>query len=416
MGRRSIWAIIVVAALGLALAVLFVVMPTIRRGAGPNAAPAAEPTPQPLPSGFFQLTDLDWSGLRFARVDAIPFPSVAETDGTIAPADDTTTQVVSPYTGRVTAVYATVGDTVRKGTPLFALDGSEYAQAVNDLASAIETLQTARVQLRVTAANRTRLLALQKTGGAATKDVEQSAADLSTAQTNVRNGETAVALVRSRLRILGLSDAAMDALAAAGRRPLLPTAVVVRAPIDGVVMQRGVGIGQNVDSAANGSTNPLFTISDLSRVFFVANVTETQIVGVHVGDPVSVRMLAFPGRTFDARVRYIAPAVDPTTHRVFVRSEVSNPSGSLRPGMFGEMRITTGPPSRILAVPEDAIIYEEDTARVWITGPDKTLALRYIKTGKTVDGTVEVLGGLSPGDHVVTSGVVFIDRALRGDE
>jgi membrane fusion protein, heavy metal efflux system len=129
-----------------------------------------------------------------------------------------------------------------------------------------------------------------------------------------------------------------------------------------------------------------------------------------------VRLEAFPERTFDATVRYISGTVDPNLHRISVRAVVENAAGALRPGMFGTFRISTGPATRNLVVPENAVIYEENTARVWVTGPHKTLALRYIRAGKTVDGMVQVLSGLRPGDYVVTSGTVFIDRALRGDE
>jgi membrane fusion protein, heavy metal efflux system len=397
------------------LIIAFVVVPIVRPRHSANVM-AATPTPAPPPKGFFRLTDQEWSSLEIARVDEIPFPSVAETEGTIAAADDTTTQVFSNYTGRVTGVFATVGDTVQKGSPLFSVNGSEYAQAANDLVTAIETLRTARIQLGVTSANRNRLLALQKVDGAAAKDVEQSSADLATAQTAVQNGNTAVALVRSRLRVLGVSDQDINHLAKVGRGAILPTGVVVPAPISGIVTQRGVGIGQNVDSAANGASDPLFTITDVSRVFFVANVPETSIAAIHAGDPVSVKMLAFPGRTFDAQVKYIAPTVDPNTHRIFVRSEVANPEGTLKPGMFGTMRISTGPASPTISVPEDAVIFEENTARVWITGPDKTLALRYVHAGKTVDGRVQVLAGLQAGQSIVTSGSIFIDRALRGGD
>ena len=421
MARRPGWAFskalqvgIAVAIVAIAAVVIFVVLPAIERRRAANVE--TEVARQPLPSGFFKLTDLEWASLQFQRVGAIPFPTLTETDGTIVPADNTTTQVLSQYTGRVTKVFATVGDVVRKGAPLFAVEGTEYAQAANDLAAAIETLRAARVQLRVTAANRARLLQLQKIEGAATKDVEQSAADLATARTTVRNGESAVALVRSRLRVLGLDDAAIDRFAKARPRQTLATGIVVPAPITGVVMQRAVGVGQNLDSAANGSTDVLFSISDFSRVFFVGAVRETSISKVHLGDPISVRMLAFPERTFAGNVRYIAPTVDAPTHRVFVRAEVANPDGSLKPGMFGNFAITIGPPTGGVGVPEDAVIYEGDTARVWVAGPDKSLALRYVRTGKTVAGVVQVLGGLRPGDRVVTSGAVFIDRALRGDK
>jgi cobalt-zinc-cadmium efflux system membrane fusion protein len=405
-------AIVVAAVFGVAVVALLVIPAIIRR-----ATPVvAQQTPEPIASGFFRPTPEQWQTLGIAPVRLMAFPDVADTDGTIAAADDTTTQVFSPYTGRVTHVFVTTGDTVAKGAPLFAVQADELAQAQNDLATALQTLAAARVQLHVTQANRERLKKLLNVDGAARKDVEQSRADLATALTAVRNDETAVALVRSKLRVLGAGDETANALAAAGQPKTLKTSVVVPAPISGLVMQRSVGVGQNLESAANGASTALLTIADMSRVFFVAAAPETEIAQIHVGDPVAVHILAFPGRTFDARVAYIAPSVDANTHRIAVRAAVANPGGALKPGMFGTFSISTGPASREVGVPEQSVIIEGDTARVWITGPNKTLALRYIRTGKTVDGNVEVLGGLEPGDHVVTSGSVFIDRAALGGD
>jgi cobalt-zinc-cadmium efflux system membrane fusion protein len=372
--------------------------------------PVAVATPAPLPSGFFKPTEQQWRSLTIAPVRRLDFPDVSDTDGTIAPADDTTTQVFSPFTGRVTNVFVTVGDYVARGAPLFAGQGNEYAQTQNDLNTAEQNLRAARAQAAVAQVNRDRLLKLAQIEGAAQKDVDQSKADLASAQAAVRNAETSLALARSHAQVLG------QQLAPPGSGAQhLATGAVVRAPIAGIVTQRAVGAGQFVNSAANGASSPLVTISDLSRVFFVANATETQVTGVRAGDRVAVRMISFPGRVFDAKVRFIAPSVDPNTHRIAVRAEVPNPDGALKPGMFGSFRIYTGTPSAKVAVPEQAVIYEGDTARVWITGPDKTLALRYIRAGKTVDGMVEALSGLQPGDHVVTQGSVFIDRASEGD-
>jgi cobalt-zinc-cadmium efflux system membrane fusion protein len=309
-------------------------------------------------------------------------------------------------------VFVTVGDHVRKGTPLFSGEGNEYAQATNDFLAAQRSLDAAHVQLHVTAANRARLLKLGRVDGAARKDIDQSKADLAAATATVRNDETAVALVRSRFRVLDAGITSTGATASGA----LPTSTVVRAPIDGIVTQRAIGAGEYLDSAANGAANPLITITSLTRVFFVANATEEQIGHIHLGDPLTVTLVAFPGRVFDARVKYIAPTVDPNTHRIAVRAEVDNAERSLRPGMFGTFTIATGAPSMALGVPEDAVIFEGDTARVWIVGPNRTLALRYFTAGKTVNGVVEARRGLAPGDRVVTRGSVFIDRAAQGDD
>jgi cobalt-zinc-cadmium efflux system membrane fusion protein len=383
---------------------------------GHNATPAiAQATPEPLPSGFFKPTEEQWQSLTTVPVRSASFGDDSYSDGTIAPADDTTTQIFSPFTGRVTNVYATVGDYVHKGDPVFAGEGGEYAQAVNDLATAQESLSAARTQLHITEVNRARLLKLLRVDGVARKDVEQSKADVATALATVRNDEIAVALVQSRIRVLGESEPHGAPVNGRPAQGALPTTVTVRAPIDGIVTQRAVGVGQFIDSAANGSSNALLTITGLERVFFVANVTETEIARIHIGDPVSVSMIAFPGRIFDARVKYIAPNLDPNSHRIAVRAEVDNPGDALKPGMFGTFRIRIGAASSELGVPEDAVIFEGDTARVWIVGPNHTLALRYITAGKTSDGIVEVLRGLRAGDRIVTTGSVFIDRAAQGD-
>ncbi len=373
---------------------------------------AAEPTPAPLPSGFFQPTAQQWQSLSTAPVTSVSFADVSETEGTIVAADDATTQVFSPFSGRVANVFVTVGDVVRPGTPLFSGVGDEYAQAENDLATALASLQAARTQVHVTQANHDRLVKLLRADGAARKDVEQSAADLATAQAAVRNDEIAAELARAHADVLGAAQAGPHP----GVSGAFATAAVVRAPIGGTITQRAVGPGQFVQSAASGGSGALLTISDLSHVFFAAAVTEEQIAHVRAGDRVDVRMDAFPGRTFEARVDFIAPAVDPNTHRIAVRARVENPALALKPGMFGSFRIYTGGPEDHLAVPEQAVIFEGDTARVWITGPHRSIALRYIKAGKTLDGTVEVLSGLRAGDRVVVGGSVFIDReALGGD-
>jgi membrane fusion protein, heavy metal efflux system len=374
--------------------------------------PHSEPIPTPLPAGFFHVDDQAWSGLQFAKVHVASFGQVEDTDGTIAAADERTTQVYSPYSGRVTAVYATTGDYVHAGQQLFKVAASELSQAQNDYESARDTLTSASVQLDIAKRNYVRQKALLKKGGASQSAVEQALTTQASAQAAYDQAEVGLRLVAARLRILGLSDAQIGALKASQ----VSEGGIVPAPISGYVTSRAIGVGENIGSATNGGSTALFAINDLSMLYFIAYVPETAIEKVHIGDPITVHLEAFPGRTFDGTVRYISGMVDPTLHRIAVRAEVPNPTGDLRPGMFGAFRIYTGPAIRSMSVPEYAVIYEGDTARVWIAGPNHTLALRYIKAGKTVNDMVQVLSGLRPDDTVVTSGTVFIDRAFRGDQ
>jgi len=131
--------------------------------------------------------------------------------------------------------------------------------------------------------------------------------------------------------------------------------------------------------------------------------------------PLEVQVLAYPGQVFKGKVSYVAPSIDPNTHRLPVRADVENPDGALKPGMFANFSIITGAASTAPAVPQSAIVYEGEQARVWVAGEGDTLALREIRTGRTSEGLLEVLAGLSPGEKVVTSGTVFIDRAAKAD-
>ena len=136
---------------------------------------------------------------------------------------------------------------------------------------------------------------------------------------------------------------------------------------------------------------------------------------INVGLHLEVRVLAYPGRVFKGKVSYVAPSIDPNTHRLPVRADVENPDGALKPGMFANFSIITGEAATAPAVPQEAIVYEGDRARVWVAGDGDTLALREIRAGRTSGGMVEVRAGLSAGEQVVTSGTIFIDRAARAD-
>jgi cobalt-zinc-cadmium efflux system membrane fusion protein len=361
---------------------------------------AAKPPPAPPapPPGTFVATDAQWATLKFAPVSTSSFLLQAETDGKIATNDDHTTQVFSPFSGRVTQVLVKAGEAVRAGQPLFVVQASEYAQAQADIA-------TAAAQVRLTQAAETRMHSLYDASGAALKDWQQSQADLATAKANLE-------AVRNRLRILGQTDAQIAALE--HNSGGIAQAVVV-SPISGTVTLRAVGVGQNVGSVTNGGANPAFIVSDLSTVWLVGQLREADAPMAHVGEAVEVRSPDFPGQVFNAKVDYVAPTVDPTTHRVMVRATIPNPGGTLKPEMFASFTLIAGGATQSIGVPEDAVIFEGDTARVWVAHPGHTLELRQIKAGRTVDGVVEAQSGLQPGDTVVTSGSLFIDRAAQGD-
>jgi cobalt-zinc-cadmium efflux system membrane fusion protein len=374
----------------------------------------ARPAISKDPLGTFRPTQLQWRGLKLAPVAMMTFRPEQVTEGNIAVDDDLTTPVFSHFSGRVIKVIAMLGDVVEPGAPLFVIHATEFVQAQNDLITALANLQSARSQLKMAQTTEKRTHELYLAQGGSLKDWQQAQTDLITAQNTVRSDEIALHAVRNRLRILGKTDQEIASLEAQPTQKLEPVATVT-APVRGTITQRQIGVGQYINSEAAGATNPVYTISDLSTVYLIANVREVDAPLMHVGLPLEVQVLAYPGRVFKGKISYVAPSIDTNTHRLPVRADVENPDGALKPGMFGNFSIITGEAATAPAVPQKAIVYEGDRARVWLAGQGDTLALREIRAGRISDGMVEVLSGLSAGEKVVTSGTIFIDRAARAD-
>jgi cobalt-zinc-cadmium efflux system membrane fusion protein len=227
----------------------------------------------------------------------------------------------------------------------------------------------------------------------------------------VRSAEVALEATRNRLRILGKTDQEITDFQEKGT---IDPATLITAPIAGTIVQRKVGPGQYVGS---GSTDPVFIIGDLSTVWVVAFIRETEAPLVHVGQAIYFTVLAYPDRPFPANISYVAAAFDPAIRRLLVRATVNNTAGLLKPEMFASVKILTGEGDNAVAVPRDAIIYEGEAARVWVVrdkDSEKAIELRRIKVGLANGNTVEVLKGLAPGDRVITRGGLFIDRVAAG--
>jgi cobalt-zinc-cadmium efflux system membrane fusion protein len=365
-------------------------------------------------TGAFRPTREQWAGIEVATVHGMTFRPERVTEGNIAVDDDLTTPVFSPYSGRVIKLIAKLGDHVERGAPLMAVEATEFVQAQNDLITAASALKTARSQLTLTEIAEQRQHQLYLAKGAALKDWQQSQADLAAAQNTLRAQEIALSAVRNRLRILGKTDKEIALIENGGAQKMEPVAYVV-APISGTVTQRQVGLGQNILSVQSGASNPVYTIGDLSTVWLVANVREADAPMIRVGEPLEVRVLAFPDRVFKARISWVAPSIDANTHRLPVRADVENPDGALKPLMFARFSIITGPAAEAPAVPEDAIVFEGDTARVWVVRDGSAITSRAIRIGESSGGMVEVLDGLAAGEKIVTGGTLFIDRAASGD-
>jgi membrane fusion protein, heavy metal efflux system len=186
--------------------------------------------------------------------------------------------------------------------------------------------------------------------------------------------------------------------------------LVVPSPIAGRITSRNAAPGLLVQP---GSSPAPFSIADISTMWMLANVAESDVPLIHVGQEVKVSVLAYPGKVFEGRVTTMDSMVDPNTHRMLIRSTIDDPSHELRSNMFATFSIRTGDPIRSLAVPLDGVVREGDgTMTVWVTSDRRRFTQRIVKIGMPRDGFRQILGGLQPGELVATDGAVFLSNML----
>jgi membrane fusion protein, heavy metal efflux system len=390
------------------VAIIVVGLSLLHVGDGTNNVVSSQQTPSHNADDTFRPSNSQWASLKLVPVRQVAFRDECATDGKIAMNEETTTPVFSPYSGRISRLIAKPGDHVEAGAPLFAIEASEFVQGHNDLVAALATVQSTRSRLDVAQSVERRQHELFAMRGGARKDLEQAQAELVAAKGDHRAAQIALGAARNRLRTLGFSEAQIAGLEMMEH---VGPETIVSAPIGGTILRRKVGLGQYVTV---GSTDPVYAVGDLSSVWLVANVRESDAPKMKVGAPLEVSVLAYPGRIFNARLSYVAPALDPSTRRLPVRAEIENPNRELLPEMFASFRIVSGERRLMPAVPQDSLVYDGAQARVWVALPEqKTVAAREVDVGDTVNGMVEVRKGLSVGETVVSSGVLFIDRAAR---
>ncbi len=366
----------------------------------------ARPTKADLPR--YVPTAAEWASLSVEPVSERVFRAEHVTEGKIAVNEDSSTPIFSPFAGRVIKLLVKPSDTVERGQPLFIVEATDTVQGLNDFVTALSTLNTTRSKLNLAQIVEKRANDLYAGKAVPLKDWQQSQADLTTAQNDLRSAETAVEAAHNRLRILGRSE---EQISAFQQTRQMSADTPIYSPIGGTVIQRKVGPGQFISS---GASDPVFVIGDLSTVWLTAFVRETEASGVAVGQEISFSLLALPGREFKARINYVSAAIDPLTRRLLVRATIDNKDNLFRPEMFANVTIYAGGDHPSVGVPKQALIYEGDRVRLWVAHDDKSIELRKIETGLTNGDLVEVRTNMKAGEKIVTRGSLFIDRAATG--
>jgi cobalt-zinc-cadmium efflux system membrane fusion protein len=353
-------------------------------------------------------TAAEWASLTVEPVSEKVFRAERITEGKIAVNEESSTPIFSPYAGRVIKLLVKPSDMVERGQPLFVVEATDTVQALNDFVTALGALNTARSKLNLAQIVEKRANDLYAGKAVPLKDWQQSQADLTGAQNDLRSAETALEAAHNRLRILGRSE---DQISTFQQTRQMSADTPIYSPIGGTVIQRKVGPGQFINS---GASDPVFIVGDLSSVWLTAFVRESEASGVAVGQQVSFSLLALPGSEFKARIDFVSAAIDPSTRRLLVRATIDNKDGLFKPEMFANVTIYAGGDHPSIGVPKRALIYEGDHVHLWVVHDDKSIELRQIETGLTNGDLVEARANLQAGEKIVTRGSLFIDRAASG--
>ncbi|SIO65160.1 membrane fusion protein, cobalt-zinc-cadmium efflux system [Bradyrhizobium erythrophlei] len=385
-----------VAAAGLAGAAAFLVWQVgdIRLGFATNDTKTEHSSPETARDSL--TVDLSETQLAWVRVEPVreqTFPVEKEAVGTIQFNTEVSTDVFTPYPGRIIGTFARIGDDVKRGATLFTIDSPDLLQAESTLISTAGTRE-------FTTRNLARLKELYTTRAISQKDLDQVTSDQQAA-------EGALRAARNSVRLFGKSEDEIDRIIA---QRMAESVLVVPSPISGRITARNAAPGLYVQP---GNAPAPFTVSDIESMWMLANVAETDSPAYRLGQAVQVSVNALPGRTFYGKITKIGELVDPTTRRVLVRSEIANPQHELKSGMFANFVITVGQPVTSPAVPMDGVVREGDgTMTVWVTADRRRFTRRTVKIGSQRNGARQILEGVQPGELVATEGALFLSNSL----
>ena len=299
--------------------------------------------------------------------------------GEVTVNEDSYSQVGPPIAARVVKISVGPGQNVTRGEQLAVLQSTEIGKARSENITA-----KARLQLAQQTLERKRRLAGERI--VAQRDVQEAEAAVASAEADVRASQ-------STLQALDATDSVSD-----------NSQLSLRAPISGMVIERTALLGQLAEPA-----QPLFKIADLSNVWLSVHAFERDAVRLQTGKTAKVTLPALPGKTFQAKVTLIGKQVDAASRTVPVRISVANSSGVLRPGMSATAWVPLGESSQqVITVPAASVQRIENQWYVFIPKSQDTFELRQVGRGRDLEGEIEIVSGLKPGETVVVDGAFLL--------
>lgn len=294
--------------------------------------------------------------------------------------------------GRIVDVYASLGDSVKKGEPLAVIDSLELGEAQSQYLKTMSNLQVAEKSYE-----RAKMLLDGKV---------ISAGEFQRREAEYHSTGAEAKAAEDRLHLLGMTDEEVSSI---GKTHAINSRVAIKSPIAGTVIERHLTIGEVVEPV-----KPLFVIADLSSLWVIADIPERDIPKIKKGQEVAVTVSPYPESIFRGEISYIGEVIDHETRSVKVRVEVENNNGILKPGMFAAIKISAGKKD-VLAIPVSAVQRDGEKTIVFVAKGENSFEKRVVELGPPMDGFHEVISGVKKGEGVVTKGAFTLkSEGLKG--
>lgn len=357
-----------------------------RKGAGQMTSYSANGSQSTTPQ-LFTIPQDQMSHVQVVTVEPTKLTRTLRLTGAVAYNAFNTTPVITQVGGPVSRILVVPGQHVKAGQPMLDVSSPDYSQLLDAYLKAADSF-------RLADKNWARAQDLYQHHAIAQRDLEQAESDRNQAQADLNAADQG-------MRILGIKNP--GDLAKAPSSALIP----VLAPIGGEVVERLVSPGQVVLA---GQTQA-FTISDLNTVWVLANVYQADLADVRTGDDVVVQTDAYPG-SFQGRISYVSPALDPNTRTLQARIVVNNPGEKLKRDMYCTVTVTAGSIPNAIAVPDSSVLRDDNNQPfVYLALGANQFGRRDVEIGQSLEGKTQILRGLSPGEKVVGDGSLFLQFA-----
>jgi cobalt-zinc-cadmium efflux system membrane fusion protein len=324
--------------------------------------------------------------IQIVAVEKSSLPRVLRLTGSVAYNAFKTTPVFTAIGGPVQEILVAPGQTVHAGQPLLTVSSPDYSVARSAYLKARSASQLADRNFQ-------RSQDLYEHKAISERDLQQAESDRAQAQADLSSSEDA-------LRILGLKD--MDAVLK--NPPKMTSQIPLLAPVGGEITERLVGPGQLLQAGATQA----FTISDMSTVWVLVNVYQSDLAYVHAGDSVEISTDAYPDK-FHGKISYFAPALDPNTRTLQARIVTENRGDRLKKDMYVAATVSAGVTRDALSIPDAAVLRDtENQPFVYLQVESNKFARRPITVGNSANGRTLIASGLKEGDRVVGDGALFL--------